>query len=315
MRLRQVIINLLSNATKYTQSGGTISIHSELNKGSRFEVTIELPIDYYSEHEVNVKRALLVSEDEVLIKNMQASFREQNVELITAENIFDAGEAITSQSVDVVLLNGLLHEKTLGDTVRMLRDSAKNKILVFCCDYAKSEQEAGTIRENNVDGLIVRPFFFSKFVHLINAKNNGEASSQNDISVLNGRRFLCAEDNKLNSEILTALLEIVGATCVIYPDGEELVKAFADVKPGDYDAILMDIQMPKMNGLKATQAIREGDNHLGKTIQIIAMTANAFSSDVQDCLEAGMNAHVAKPLEISALENIVKAVVLSLDEV
>ena len=161
----------------------------------------------------------------------------------------------------------------------------------------------------------MRPFFFSKFVHLINAKNNGEASSQNDISVLNGRRFLWAEDNKLNSEILTALLEIVGATCVIYPDGEELVKAFADVKPGDYDAILMDIQMPKMNGLKATQAIREGDNHLGKTIQIIAMTANAFSSDVQDCLEAGMNAHVSKPLEISALENIVKAVILSPNEV
>ena len=73
--------------------------------------------------------------------------------------------------------------------------------------------------------------------------------------------------------------------------------------------------MPKMNGLKATQAIREGDNHLGKTIQIIAMTANAFSSDVQDCLEAGMNAHVSKPLEISALENIVKAVLLSPNEV
>lgn len=84
------------------------------------------------------------------------------------------------------------------------------------------------------------------------------------------------------------------------------VQAFKDVKPGEYDAILMDIQMPKMNGLEATRAIRGGKNPLGKTILIIAMTANAFSEDVQHCLEAGMDAHIAKPLEIAALERTLR---------
>ena len=84
------------------------------------------------------------------------------------------------------------------------------------------------------------------------------------------------------------------------------MKAFESVKPGDYDAILMDVQMPNMNGLQATRAIREGENPLGKTIPIIAMTANAFSSDVEECYNAGMDAHLAKPLDMTAMERTIR---------
>ena len=121
-------------------------------------------------------------------------------------------------------------------------------------------------------------------------------------------RFLCAVDNALNAEILEAIMDMQGASCVVYPNGAELVKAFADVKPDEFDAILMDVQMPVMNGLDATRAVRASDNPLGRTIPIIAMTANAFSSDVQACLNAGMDAHVSKPLDISVLERTLKIV-------
>lgn len=120
--------------------------------------------------------------------------------------------------------------------------------------------------------------------------------------------FLCAEDNALNAEILEAVLDMNGATCVIYPDGQKLVDTFAFVKPGEFDAILMDVQMPVMNGLDATRKIRCSENQLGKTIPIIAMTANAFSEDVQNCLNAGMDAHISKPLDIGVLERTLKSV-------
>lgn len=133
--------------------------------------------------------------------------------------------------------------------------------------------------------------------------------SDEDGSVLKGLKFICAEDNQLNAEILEAILEMNGASCVIYPDGEKLTEAFADLKPGDFDAVLMDVQMPVMNGLDAARAIRNGSNPLGRTIPIIAMTANAFSSDVQECINAGMNAHVAKPIDIKVFERTVRSVV------
>lgn len=100
-----------------------------------------------------------------------------------------------------------------------------------------------------------------------------------------------------------------GASCTICPDGAEIVKTFESVKPGDYDAILMDIQMPRMNGYEATKAIRSGKNPLGRTIPIVAMTANAFSDDVQNSLAAGMNAHVSKPIDIAVLEKTMRAII------
>ena len=125
-------------------------------------------------------------------------------------------------------------------------------------------------------------------------------------NVLKGMRFLCAEDNELNAEILMELLKIEGAECTICENGKRVLEAFEQSAPGDYDMILMDVQMPVMNGYEATKAIRRSSHELAKTIPIIAMTANAFSEDIQHSLAAGMNAHVSKPVEMKVLEKTIR---------
>ena len=134
-----------------------------------------------------------------------------------------------------------------------------------------------------------------------------EKNEQND-NIFQGMRFLCAEDNELNAEILTELLKIEGAECTICENGEEILKTFEKSAPGDYDMILMDVQMPVMNGYEATKAIRKSSHELAKKIPIIAMTANAFSEDIQNSLTAGMNAHVSKPVEMRVLEKTIRSI-------
>ena len=131
---------------------------------------------------------------------------------------------------------------------------------------------------------------------------------EQDDSILQGMRFLCAEDNELNAEILTELLKIEGAECTICENGQRVLETFEKSAPGDYDMILMDVQMPVMNGYEATKAIRRSSHELAKTIPIIAMTANAFSEDIQDSLAAGMNAHVSKPVEMRVLEKTIRSI-------
>ena len=135
-----------------------------------------------------------------------------------------------------------------------------------------------------------------------------EETDEQDGNILQGMRFLCAEDNELNAEILTELLKIEGAECTICENGEEILKAFEQSAPGDYDMILMDVQMPVMNGYDATKAIRRSSHEVAKKIPIIAMSANAFSEDVQHSLAAGMNAHVSKPVEMKVLEKTIRSI-------
>ena len=135
-----------------------------------------------------------------------------------------------------------------------------------------------------------------------------EETDEQDGNILQGMRFLCAEDNEINAEILTELLKIEGAECTICENGEEILKAFEQSAPGDYDMILMDVQMPIMNGYEATKAIRRSSHELAKKIPIIAMTANAFSEDIQHSLAAGMNAHVSKPVEMRVLEKTIRSI-------
>lgn len=126
--------------------------------------------------------------------------------------------------------------------------------------------------------------------------------NENNIESISGMKFLCAEDNELNAEILEELLKHEGAECVICENGKEVVETYKQSKPGEYNMILMDIQMPIMNGYEATRMIRSFDQN----IPIIAMTANAFSEDIQHSLSAGMDAHISKPVDMQVLKRVVQ---------
>ena len=135
-----------------------------------------------------------------------------------------------------------------------------------------------------------------------------EKNEQND-NIFQGMRFLCAEDNELNAEILTELLKIEGAECTICENGEEILKTFEKSAPGDYDMILMDVQMPVMNGYEATKAIRRSSHELAKKIPIIAMTANAYDEDRRKAQEAGMDGFLAKPLDVDEMMRLLAQII------
>lgn len=286
--------------------GGKIKVSSEIGKGSCFEVTLTMKINQHKESMLNGERILLVSSETQLIKNMKASLSESAVEFLAVSTEEEAVSWLKQEGADIILISGCLHNMTLKETIQVLRKSAKNAVMIFCVDYIQDEHIQEKIAGSGVDGIVLRPFFLSNLeIAIARTKTLAVSDTENE-SILKGMRFLCAEDNELNAEILQEILSMYGATCTIYPNGEEIVDAFRDVKTGEHDAILMDVQMPKMNGLEATRAIRGGANPLGKTIPIIAMTANAFSEDVQHCIGAGMDAHIAKPLDIAVLEKTLR---------
>lgn len=286
--------------------GGEIRVESKLGKGSRFDVILTLPINKNVDYEIGARRILLVSGERQLIRNVKASMSESAIQLYAVSTEEEAAGWLTQEGTDIILLAGYLRKKTLAETVNMLRKIAKNEVLIFCLDFASEEDMQDLLSESGLDGMIHRPFFLSNLAVAIARTRTSSIAEEEESSILNGMNFLCAEDNELNAEILKELLKMYGASCTIYPDGEKIVEAFESVKPDEYDAILMDVQMPNMNGLEATRAIRSSENSLGKTIPIIAMTANAFSEDVQHCIGAGMDAHIAKPLDIEVLEKTLR---------
>ena len=259
-RLNRVLMNILSNAVKYTPTGGHI----------RFEVD-ELP---RNEHYARYR--FVVQDDGI---GMSEAYQKTLFDPFTREERSGTnkvqgtglGMAITKNIVD--LMGGSINvESTTGKGTRF------EVVLEFPVDA-----EADTVPEAQV-----------------------LPEEEEETSPLSGMKFLCAEDNAINAEILEMLLESKGAHCKIYPNGQEIVDAFASVKPGEYDMILMDVQMPVMDGLEATRRIRNGENPLGRVIPILAMTANAFLEDMQKSKEAGMDVHLSKPVDIAALEQTVK---------
>ena len=161
----------------------------------------------------------------------------------------------------------------------------------------------GTIVVTSKEGegstfVITLPFEIAEKPEEIPAEMDGEVN-------IAGLHLLLAEDNELNAEIARTLLEDEGAITTIVNDGQQAVDIFSRNKPGTFDAILMDIMMPEMDGLSATKAIRALDREDAKTIPIIAMTANAFDEDEKKCMEAGMNAHLVKPLDIQKMKEAV----------
>ncbi|WP_432631133.1 ATP-binding protein [Brotaphodocola sp.] len=282
--------------------GGTISVESALNQGSRFEVTLPLKIDYNVDMTTEIGTVLLISEDEVLRHNLLTVMQAVRVGFYMVSTRAEAMELMKKQNMDVVLLNGHLLDPDLSETVADLRRMTGDTSLIFFVDYVQSDQMEDRVKASGMDGLIPRPFFLSNLLRAMEQIRNVSLCVEDTASTLKGLHFLCAEDNELNAEILETMLKMEGASCTIFHNGREIVEAFKTVKPGEYDAILMDVQMPLMNGLDATRAIRSGENPLGKTIPILAMTANAFSEDIQNSMSAGMNAHISKPIDIRILE-------------
>lgn len=292
--------------------GGQITVESEPNRGSRFEVTLSLPIDRSTTCHVDASGILLITDDPQLADNLRVMTRASGSDVFVCRDVHEAAQVLKQQKADVVLLSGCSGSEELPALADTLRSAAERKLLILCTDHV---QASHGFRPDGADGMLARPFFLSQLADAIDQlRNTRVARESGNVPVLNGMRFLCAEDNSLNAEILTALMALYGAACDIYPDGAQLVEAFANVRSGDYQAILMDVQMPVMNGLEAARAIRRGNNPLGRTIPIIAMTANAFVEDVQDCLDAGMNAHISKPIDISALETILLETVHAPDQ-
>lgn len=287
---------------------GTITVQSEPGKGSRFEAILPLEISTEVECTLPIKEILLLCDEDEMIENVRASLKKNDILLQAVKTKENAKTILQNGKIDVILLGNCIKDPTLAETVKMLRETSNENILIFCCDYSDPEKVYSLLKNCGADGFIQRPFFLSNFIRILDATNeNKNQDKETELNILKGKKFLCAEDNELNAEILEAILEMEGAECTIYPNGKELVDAFLDIKLGEYDAILMDVQMPVMNGLEATKAIRVSDNPLGRRIPIIAMTANAFSSDVQACLDAGMNAHVSKPLDIAVLARTIKS--------
>ena len=286
--------------------GGTITVQSQVNKGSTFEVILPFTIHADAVPAVDARQVLLLTGDRELAENVSASFRNTSVAFACAANLADARQLLKQTEPDVIVLGGAYSDGSLAGSLAELR--RVSHALILCCDQISTEEMLEAVAAAGVDGVLPRPFFFENFARTVNQLRNGSRAGEEQADTgLKGMRFLCAEDNSLNAEILSALLDMEGASCDICSNGRELVDAFAGVKAGDYDAILMDVQMPVMNGLEAARAIRSGDNPLGRTIPIIAMTANAFSSDVQDCLDAGMDAHIPKPLDIAIMERTICA--------
>ena len=288
--------------------GGDIRVESTPNVGSRFEVSLTLQIDQNADLTTDIGTVLLISDDAVLSSNMEAALREANVRFYHVSTKEEAVELMGRQPMNIIMVSGHLKDVGLTQKVAMVRGAAKDAALIFFVDYVQPEQIEGLVSDYGVDGIIPRPFFLSNLLRAIEHIKNADTNQEQSGSVLKGMRFLCAEDNDLNAEILNAILEMEDASCTIYANGQLLVDAFETVSPGDYDAILMDVQMPVMNGLEATKAIRTGSNPLGKTIPIIAMTANAFTEDIRQCLDAGMNAHVSKPLDVAVLERTLREI-------
>ncbi len=299
--------------------GGTIEVASELDKGSIFTVELELRIADQEEDALfwknhGVTRILVVDDDEDVRESIQALMEDTGVRTDVLEDGETAVEAVRRscgepEPYHMILLDWKMPGINGVETARRIKKEVEKDIpilLLTAYDWDEIETEA---RNAGIAGFLTKPFFVSalkeKILELA-AQGEEQSRRESETSGLEGEHFLVAEDNEINAEILEELLGIEGADCEILENGKLVVERFASAKPGEFDAILMDVQMPVMNGYEATRHIRALEREDASSIPIIAMTANAFAEDVKEAMNAGMNAHVAKPVDMEVLKRTIK---------
>ena len=283
--------------------GGTIEVSSEVDRGSLFQVDLELRVleeaaDRQFWERWEISRVLAVGGGQ---ENILALMQNTGVQLDTAPNVEKALEQ--AENCQLVLLDW---EGCGLEAVRELRKKLPEHVPIILLAEFDAEGMGEAFQLGCTDAL-TKPFFVSALrVKLEELWNEAKSAPEpEELENLKGMHFLAAEDNEINGEILTELLEIEGATCEIAVNGLLAVERFQCSAPGEFDAILMDVQMPVMNGHEATRAIRALEREDAGSIPIIAMTANAFAEDEKAALDAGMDAHVPKPLNMVVLKKVI----------
>nr|WP_330370547.1 response regulator [Blautia producta] len=304
--------------TKYIVDAmeGTIDIKSELDKGTEFFLSFDFEKAVAEEMDMVLPswNMLVVDDDELLCETATDTLKSIGIK---AEWTLSGEKAINlviqhhkkRDDYQIILLdwklpgiNGIQVAKeirrNLGDEVPIL--------LISAYDWSEFETEA---REAGISGFISKPLFKSTLYHAL--RQYMDAETENDQTLnpnidLSGRRILLAEDNELNWEVAKELLSDLSVELDWAEDGQICLDKFQRSPEGYYDAILMDIRMPHMTGYEATKAIRGLNHPNALSVPIIAMSADAFSDDIQHCLECGMNAHIAKPIDDIELTRLLK---------
>lgn len=288
--------------------GGQIQVESETDKGSCFTLDIPFPAGSDPEPDSSLKgcRALLLDSDERQAGLTLALLEELGLSCDRASSADDAVMLVNDSGIMGTEYQFLLTaDKLQGAEITILLSELRGRLgpqlpilLLTASDWSQIEY---VFTRSGVDGFIPLPLFKSKLAQSLAAHLGGgirQAIAEPARCDLSGLRLLLAEDNELNREIAGELIGDAGAEIDFAEDGQQAVDMFTESLPETYDAILMDVQMPVMNGLEATARLRSLQRPDAKTVPIIAMTANAFVEDVKKSLEAGMNAHLSKPLDI-----------------
>ncbi len=304
--------------TKYIvdEMKGTIDIQSELNKGTEFRLTFDFEKSTAVESDMILPswNMLVVDDDELLCQTAINTLKSIGIKAdwtLSGEKAIDL--VIRHHSIgddyQIILLDWKLPGMNGIQTAKEIRRSLGDEVpilLISAYDWSEFETEA---KDAGINGFISKPLFKSTLFHSLRQYMGADAllNEETDLDVdLSGRRILLAEDNELNWEIANELLSDLGVELHWAEDGQICVDKFQKSPEGYYDAILMDIRMPNMTGYEATKAIRELKHSNAQTIPIIAMSADAFSEDIQRCLDCGMNAHIAKPIDIIELTRLLK---------
>ncbi|MBD5390883.1 response regulator [bacterium] len=303
--------------------GGTITVESEVGKGSEFVVTFnfrvtDAPMETQHLQQLENLRALVVDDDIntcISVSKMLSTIGMRpdwttlgNEAIVRTKFSLEQNEPYSAYIIDWLMpdMNGIelvrRIRKIIGDTTPV--------IILTAYDWTDIEKEA---REAGVTAFCSKPLFLSELRNILAApymdQNNTEKTDQAELR-FDGKKILLVEDNELNQEIAQSILENVGFIIDTVDDGSVAVEQMKKMPAGTYDLILMDVQMPIMNGYEATRIIRALDDPVKATIPIVAMTANAFEEDRKEAMEAGMNGYAAKPIEIEklmkTLENLLK---------
>ncbi len=299
--------------------GGTISVESEEGKGTTFFITLRLQEveqergDFWSSH--GIQRILVIDSDLTECAKIETALKDTGVEVFfstsgyKAMHIIDVSD-MDQKGFDIILLGMQIRSISCFEMARKIKEKTLHTqpILLLLADEWEDVSEQA--RDAGIYDFLTKPFFRSTFQQLMEdivSRNMVEFEKEKKLSV-EGMRFLAAEDNEINADILAELMKMENAEVIRAEDGEQAVEMFKESEPGYYDMILMDIQMPVLNGYEAAAAIRKLEREDAAKIPIIAMTANAYADDVQKALDSGMNAHVAKPIDMGVLESTIAKV-------